>query len=183
MKIAVFGVAGNDLDAAVYDEARLFGKLLGERGHGLVFGGGKWGVMGAAASGAHEAGAKVTGVIPEKLRNSEGVSEHCGEVIVTRDLRDRMERMAALSDGFCVMPGGFGTLYELAEVISLNNIGYCKKPVVIVNTLGYYDRLNDFFEEMFRRGGAKERCRASYLFASDAAEAMRLLEKACGEEK
>ena len=66
MKIAVFGVAGNDLDAAVYDVARLFGRLLGERGHELVFGGGQWGVMGAAASGAHEAGARVTGVIPEK---------------------------------------------------------------------------------------------------------------------
>lgn len=183
MKIAVFGVAGNDLDQTVYDEARLFGRLLGERGHELVFGGGQWGVMGAAASGAHEAGARVTGVIPEKLRDSEGVFERCDEVIVTRDLRDRMERMAALSDGFCVMPGGFGTLYELAEVISLNNIGYCKKPVAIANILGYYDRLNDFFEEMFRRGGAKERCRASYMFASDAAGAMRLLEKACGEEK
>ena len=109
--------------------------------------------------------------------------ERCDEEIVTRDLRDRMERMAALSDGFCVMPGGFGTLYELAEVISLNNIGYCKKPMAIANILGYYDRLNDFFEEMFRRGGAKERCRASYAFVSDAAGALRLLEKACGEEK
>ena len=88
MKIAVFGVAGNDLDQAVYDEARLFGRLLGERGHELVFGGGQWGVMGAAASGAHEAGARVTGVIPEKLRDSEGVLERCDEVIVTRDLRD-----------------------------------------------------------------------------------------------
>ena len=183
MRIAVFGVAGDDLDTAVYDEARLFGKLLGEHGHQLVFGGGCRGVMGAVASGAHKAGAQVIGVIPEKLRDSEGVSKDCSEVIVTHDLRDRMEHMASLSDGFCVMPGGFGTLYELAEVISLNNIGYCRKPVVIVNTLGYYNRLNDFFEEMFRRGGAKEHCRASYSFAANAAEAIHLLEKACGEEK
>ena len=183
MKIAVFGAAGDSFDAPVCDEARRFGRLLGERGHALIFGGGRWGVMGAAARGAHEAGARVTGVIPEKLRDTEGVFERCDEVIVTRDLRERMERMADLSDGLCVMPGGFGTLYELFEALTLNNLGYCEKPVVIVNAFGYYDRLNDFFEEMFRRGGAKERCRAAYAFASDAAEAMRLFEKACGEEK
>ena len=74
MKIAVFGAAGDSFDAPVCDEARRFGQMLGERGHALIFGGGRWGVMGAAARGAHEAGARVTGVIPEKLRDTEGVS-------------------------------------------------------------------------------------------------------------
>ena len=152
MKIAVFGVAGNDLDAAVYDEARLFGRLLGERGHELVFGGGQWGVMGAAASGAHEAGARVTGVIPEKLRDSEGVFERCDEVIVTRDLRDRMERMAALSDGFCVMPGGFGTLDEISDVLCLNRLQLIRRPSVLVNTRGFYEPVRQLILNMIDAG-------------------------------
>lgn len=180
MRIAVFGAAGNGMDASVYDAAYRFGVLLGEHGHELVTGGGRRGIMGAVAEGAHALGAHVIGVIPEKLMDEEGVSEFCDEVIVTRDLRERMERMSGLADGFCVMPGGFGTLYELFEVLTLNNLGYCRKGVVLLNAIGYYDRLNAFFEDMFSLGGAPAHRRETYAFEEDIVQALRRLEEAAG---
>lgn len=182
MRIAVFGAAGNGMDASVYDAAYRFGVLLGEHGHELVTGGGRRGIMGAVAEGAHNAGARVIGVIPEKLMDEEGVCEYCDEVIVTRDLRERMERMSALSDGFCVMPGGFGTLYELFEVLTLNNLGYCQKGVVLLNAIGYYDRLNAFFEDMFSLGGAPVHRRKTYAFKEEPAQALRHLEESAAAQ-
>lgn len=178
MRIAVFGAAGDDMPDGVYETARSFGVLLGEAGHELVTGGGRWGIMGAVAEGTRSAGARVIGVIPEKLRDSEGVSEACDEVIVTRDLRERMAHMCDLSDGFCVMPGGFGTLYELFEVLTLNNLGYCRKGVVILNAIGYYNQLNGFFEDMFALGGAPVHRRQTYAFEADPACALKRLEQA-----
>ncbi len=170
--IAVFGASSGSLNEEYYEAARGFGALLAEHGKALVFGGGDTGIMGAAARGAHEAGGRVIGVIPEALHLPGIAYSKCDELIVTRDLRDRMERMAELADGFCVMPGGFGTLYELFEVLTLNQLRYMLKPVVILNTRGYYDRLADMLETMYEERCARELCRKLYALADTPRAAM-----------
>lgn len=131
-----------------------------------------WEFEGAAARGAHSAGGRVIGVIPEALNLPKIAYPECDELIVTHDLRDRMAEMAERSDAFCVLPGGFGTLYELFEVITLNQLRYMLKPVVILNTNGYYDRMADLFEVMYREKCAREMCRRLYSLAQTPAEAM-----------
>ncbi len=163
--VAVFGASSGSMDQAYYDAAFCMGEMIAKSGRALVFGGGDTGIMGAAARGAHAAGGKVIGVIPEAL-NLPGIAYPlCDELIVTNDLRDRMEKMASLSDGFCILPGGFGTLYELFEVLTLNQLRYMLKPVVLLNTKGYYDRMGEFFEVMYRENCAREMCRKLYHFA------------------
>ena len=160
--IAVFGASSGSMDQAYYDAAFEMGALIAKSGKALLFGGGDTGIMGAAARGAHSVGGKVIGVIPEALNLPKIAYPECDQLIVTRDLRDRMEKMAELSEGFCALPGGFGTLYELFEVITLNQLRYMLKPVVILNTKGYYDSLSGMFEVMYRENCAREMCRKLY---------------------
>ena len=151
------------------------GALIAKSGRALVFGGGDTGIMGAAARGAHDAGGRVIGVIPEALNLPKIAYEECDELIVTRDLRDRMEKMVALSDGFCVLPGGFGTMYELFEVLTLNQLRYMLKPVILLNTRGYYDALMQMFEVMYQERCARKMCRRLYALAEAPAQAMDMI--------
>ena len=170
--IAVFGASSSTLDACHYDAARGLGALIAKNDYRLVFGGGDTGVMGAAARGTHEAGGFVFGVIPEAL-NLPGIAyPECDELIVTRDLRDRMAVMAENSDAFVIATGGLGTLYELFEVLTLNQLRYVDKPVVLLNVNGYYDRLLDQFEVMYESRCAREKCRQMYFVAASAQEAI-----------
>ena len=170
--IAVFGASSSTLDARHYDAARDLGARIAKNSYRLVFGGGDAGIMGAAARGAHEAGGFVFGVIPEAL-NLPGIAyPECDELIVTRDLRDRMAVMAENSDAFVIATGGLGTLYELFEVLTLNQLRYLDKPVVLLNVNGYYDRLLEQFEVMYENRGAREKCRQMYFVASTAQEAI-----------
>lgn len=163
------------MDPAYYDAAFEMGARIAKAGCSLLFGGGDTGIMGAAARGAHDAGGRVIGVIPEALNLPKIAYPECDELIVTSDLRDRMAKMAELSDGFCVLPGGFGTLYELFEVITLNQLRYMLKPVTLLNTKGYYDRLADMLEVMYRERCAREMCRRLYSISNTPAEAMEKL--------
>lgn len=170
--IAVFGASSGSMAAEYYEAAHRMGEMIARSGYALVFGGGDTGIMGAAARGAHSAGGKVIGVIPEAL-NLPGIAyPACDELIVTNDLRDRMAKMAELSDGFCILPGGFGTLYELFEILTLNQLRYMLKPVVLLNTNGYYDRMGSFFEIMYKENCAREMCRRLYAFADTPEQAM-----------
>ena len=171
----MFGASSGALDAVHYEAARQMGREIAAMGCELVFGGGDSGVMGACARGCHEGGGRVVGVIPEAL-NQPGIPYlACDELIETRDLRDRMETMARRSDAFVVMTGGFGTLYELFEVLTLNQLAYVEKPVLLVNTEGYYDSLLAQFEAMYSARCAGENCRLLYDAPATAQEAARLL--------
>lgn len=174
--IAIFGASSGSMNQEYYDAAFAMGGMIAKSGRALVFGGGDTGIMGAAARGAHAAGGKVIGVIPEAL-NLPGIAYPlCDELVVTKDLRDRMEKMASLSDGFCILPGGFGTLYELFEVLTLNQLRYMLKPVVILSTRGYYDRMSDFLETLYSEKCAREMCRKLYAFAHTPAQAIEAFE-------
>ncbi|MBM3364087.1 MAG: TIGR00730 family Rossman fold protein [Betaproteobacteria bacterium] len=131
--------AGHD---AVYAKAaRELGLAIAQRGMSLVYGGGHVGLMGIVADAALAAGAKVTGVIPTALMDSEVGHTQLTELRVVKDMHERKALMAELADGFVALPGGIGTLEELFEVITWLQLGYHRKPVGLLNTQGFYDDL------------------------------------------
>lgn len=131
--------------------ARTLGREIAERGHELVYGGGAVGLMGVMAEGAHAAGGQVTGVIPSKLQAREGIAYDADELIVTDTMRKRKRIMYQQAEAFVVLPGGYGTVEEFMEVLTLKQLGYHDHPIVILNVDGFFDTLLSFFEEL-RKG-------------------------------
>ncbi len=117
------------------------GRELAGRGIGLVFGGGKVGLMGVMADAALEAGGEAVGVIPEALVRKELAHDRLTALEVTANMHERKARMAELADGFIALPGGTGTLEELAEVFTWGQLGFHEKPFALLDVEGYYDGL------------------------------------------
>ena len=128
--------------------ARAVGKEIARRGHELLYGGGAVGLMGVVATAAHEAGGTVTGVIPSKLQNREGIAYDADELIVTDTMRERKRIMYQNADAFVVLPGGYGTVEEFMEVLTLKQLGYHDHPIAILNVDDFFDTLLSFFEEL-----------------------------------
>lgn len=125
---------------------------LAARGIGVVYGGGRLGLMGALASGALEAGGEVIGVIPEALVNSEVANHDCTELRTVSGMHERKALFTDLSDGFVTIPGGVGTMDELWEAVSWAQLGYHTKPVGLLNAFGFYDHLIAFNTRMAEVG-------------------------------
>jgi hypothetical protein len=148
------------------------GRLIAEHGYNLVHGGGKVGLMGIISNSVQQGGRKVTGVLPEQL-NLEGIaSETDDEIIITKDMADRKTEMRKRSQAFIALPGGFGTLEELVEVITLKQLGYLNYPIVIINTLNFYEPLIRLFEEMYHQKFADVSYRTLYYIASGPEDAI-----------
>ncbi|MCP4201543.1 MAG: TIGR00730 family Rossman fold protein [bacterium] len=126
--------------------ATSFGKELVSRGYGLVFGGGKVGLMGAVADSVLAVGGHAVGVIPRALMGKEIAHEGLDELEVVTSMHERKQRMAELSDAFVAMPGGMGTLEELSEVVTWAQLGIHAKPCGILNVNGYYDSLLSYLD-------------------------------------
>ncbi|WP_136592308.1 LOG family protein [Salinigranum halophilum] len=139
-------------DPGFVDAAARFGRLLAERDLGLVYGGGDVGLMGAVADGALDAGGAVFGVIPEALFEREVAHERVTELHVVDSMHTRKRRMAALADGFVALPGGFGTLEELVEMLTWAQLGFHTDPCGLLNVAGYYDGLVSFFDAQVDAG-------------------------------
>jgi uncharacterized protein (TIGR00730 family) len=170
-KICVFCSSSDALDKIYYDEAESLAKLIIQNGYQLIYGGARVGMMGRLAKLVNGKGGKVTGVIPELIYNK-NIAEPSVELIVTEDMKSRKAKMAELSDAFIALPGGFGTLEELCEVITLKQLEYHHKPVVIINTEGFYDKLIDFFEVFYQGNFAKSDYKALYFVADNSFDAM-----------
>lgn len=156
--ICIFAASSPNIDNKYIKAAEQFGRCLAEHGYGLVFGGGRTGLMGACARGVKAAGGKITGVIPEKL-NQPGIPfEYCDELIVTKDMHERKATMEKLSSGFVTLPGGVGTLEELLETLTLNQLGYIDAPVVIFDQDGFYAGLFKQFEMLVDQGFMRGEC-------------------------
>ena len=139
MNICVYGASSKSIDAQFTDAGHALGYLLAKHGYGLVFGGGDNGMMGAVARGAHDGGGRIIGIAP-RFFNVDGVLyPHCDELIYTETMRERKQKMEDLSGAFIVSPGGIGTFEEFFEILTLKQLGRTKKPLVILNTAGYYD--------------------------------------------
>ncbi|KUO50696.1 MAG: decarboxylase [Sphingomonadales bacterium BRH_c42] len=147
-RLAVYCGSATPADPRYIDLAQAVGTELAERGIGLVYGGGRLGLMGAVARGALEAGGEVIGVIPEALVNSEVANHACSELITVSGMHERKQRFTDLSDGFVTIPGGVGTMDELWEAVSWAQLGYHADPVGLLNAFGFFDHLIAFNRHM-----------------------------------
>lgn len=154
--------------------ARDLGRLLGQAGATLVYGGGRVGLMGAVADATLAAGGRVVGVIPQALMDREVGHRGLTELHVVQTMHERKQLMAERADAFVALPGGIGTLEELYEVWSWQQLGYHDKPVALLNVEGYYDALLEFHRAMHARGFVSDAQFNALLVESDPA---RLLER------
>ena len=151
-RLAVYCGSASPEDSRYLELAREVGQGLAQRGIGVVYGGGRLGLMGAVASGALDAGGEVIGIIPDALANSEVANHDCTELYTVSGMHERKQRFTDLSDGFVTIPGGVGTMDELWEAVSWAQLGYHQKPVGLLNAFGFYDHLIAFNRHMAEVG-------------------------------
>ena len=170
MQICLYGASSNELDAVYLDSAYDLGRMLAQRGHSLVYGGGAQGVMGAAARGVHDGGGKITGVAPRFLNVDGILYDRCDELIFTDTMRERKAKMEDLADAFLVVPGGIGTFEELFEVMTLKQLGRFDKPIAIYNLMNYYDEMETVLFRAINKRFIRANCRMLYLMSTDQEE-------------
>lgn len=170
--ICVFCSSSDVVEDIFKKEAKDLGHLLLKNSISLIYGGAKVGMMGILAKTIIEGKGHVIGVIPELIHQHRLSEESVNELIITEDMKSRKAKMAELSDAFIALPGGFGTLEELVEVITLKQLGYHQKPIVIINTCGFYDKLDSLFEMFYDTKFAKSEYRNLYYFANNPEEAI-----------
>ncbi len=155
-RIAVYCGSATPEDPRFMQLAREVGETLANKGIGVVYGGGKAGLMGAVADGALSQGGEVIGVIPEALRGHELAHTGCSELHVVDTMHQRKQLFTDLSDGFITLPGGVGTMDELWEAVSWAQLGYHSNPVGLLNGFGFYDKLLEFNAHMAEVGFVRE---------------------------
>jgi uncharacterized protein (TIGR00730 family) len=151
-RVAVYCGSATPADPVYIESARAIGRSLAGLGIGVVYGGGKLGLMGAVADSALEAGGEVIGVIPQALVDAEVAHRGLTELHVVETMHERKARFTELSDGFLTIPGGTGTMDELWEAMSWAQLGYHAKPVGLLNVAGFYDGLLEFVGKMSEVG-------------------------------
>jgi uncharacterized protein (TIGR00730 family) len=147
-KLCVYCGSGTGLNPAYMVAARALGKAMAHADIGLVYGGGSLGLMGEVARAVLAEGGHVTGIIPEFLATRERMLTEVNELIVTADMHERKMTMFARASGFVALPGGLGTLEELAEISTWAQLGQHRKPVILCNVDGYWDPLVALFARM-----------------------------------
>lgn len=145
-RVCVFCGSNPGTDPAFVKAAADTGRFLASNGVGLVFGGGRVGLMGKIADTVMEEGGSVVGIIPRSLAEKEVAHEHLSELHIVSSMHERKAMMAEMSDGFIAMPGGFGTFEEICEMITWTQLGFQIKPCGILNVNGYYDDLISLFD-------------------------------------
>ena len=165
-RVCVFASSSDFLDKSFYDAAEELGSLLGKAGYDMVYGGSSLGLMWACAKEVKKSGCQIIGVMPERLHNMGVYTDECVELFVTPCMRSRKAKMDELSDAVVALAGGFGTLEELAEMIVQKQLGYNNKPIVILNTNGFFYKLLEFFEDIIQQKFAGEKSRGIF-FAAD----------------
>lgn len=174
--IAVFCASANGTEP-VYREAALeLGRTLAERNIGLIYGGANVGLMQAVAESSLASGGRVVGVIPEVLVDLEVAHHGLTELHVTSTMHTRKALMGDLASAFFILPGGYGTLEEMFEVLAWQTLKLHQKPIVLLNIEGFYDRLLDFLDHCVTQGLLKQRNRSVLLVASSVEEAFALLD-------
>lgn len=168
-RITVFCASSFGTEKIYEEQAVLVGKTLAEQNIELVYGGANVGLMGAVADGALNAGGKVIGVLPNFLRSKEIAHLGLTELILVESMHERKTKMNDLCDGVIALPGGFGTLEELFEMLTWAQLGLHKKPIAVLNVNGYYDSLIELLQTMTEKGLLKE-VNQKMLLVSDSIE-------------
>lgn len=174
--VCVFCASSANIDERYLEAARELGRLLAQEGWRCVNGGGAVGLMGAVTDGALDAGGQVTGVIPKFMVDNGWCYDRLEDVIVTADMHQRKYMMSEMADAVIAMPGGVGTLEELLETLTWRQLGLVKVPVIILNTLGYFDQLIAMLGHAIDEGFMKPSHAQLWTVAETPAEAIAMLE-------
>jgi uncharacterized protein (TIGR00730 family) len=177
LSVTVFCGSSPGTDPVYADSAQTLGAGLAARGMNLVFGGGNVGLMGIVAGAALNAGAHVTGIIPDFLRKREIEFPGLSELIVTDSMHTRKRRLFALADAFVVLPGGLGTFDETIEILTWKQLGQHNKPIILVDILGWAQPFVAMVEQVIDRGFAREPVRGLFEVVPDVAAALARLEE------
>lgn len=182
MRICVFGASSDRLDESYLLAAEAFGRLLGEGGHTMVFGGGQTGLMGVCARGAAAAGGETVGVAPRFFAGSGMMDKECSRFVWTDTMAARKTRMEEEAEGFLVLPGGIGTMEEFFEVLTQRQLGLHGKPIVLLNTNGFFDGLAALLRGMSEKGFAGQGVPALARLCDSPEEALRALTETPAEQ-
>ncbi len=173
--VAVFCASADGSNPLYRNTAVELGQALATRGIGLIYGGARVGLMQAVAEAALAHGGRAVGVIPEVLVNLEVAHEGLTELHITSTMHTRKALIGERSDAFIALPGGFGTLEELFEVLAWQTLKLHTKPIVVINTCGFYDKLLDFLDHCVAEGMLKSASRPILQVAANVDEALHLL--------
>lgn len=176
MNICVFGSSSEQIDKIFLDSAEQLGESIAKKGHGLVFGAGKYGVMGAAVRGAAKQGGHTIGVTPDFFIDMNVVYENCSELIVTDTMRERKGIMEDKADAFVICAGGMGTFEEFFEVLTLKQLHRHSKPIIIYNVKGYYDSMLKMLDNAVKERFMTDACNSLYTVAATENEIFEQLE-------
>ena len=163
MNICVFGASSSIIHSSYIEQIEELGREIVKRGHGLVYGAGASGLMGAAARGAYELGGHIIGVVPDFFEAEDmGVDgrifQNCTELIKTDSMRERKRIMEDMSDAFIIAPGGIGTFEEFFEVFTLKQLERHNKAIVILNINGYYNPMLELLAASVEQGFLRKAC-------------------------
>jgi uncharacterized protein (TIGR00730 family) len=172
--ICVFCGANPGEDPAFVDAANALGTAIAAEGHELVYGGGRVGLMGVLADAVLAGGGGVVGFIPQALVDREIAHHGLTELVITESMHTRKAAMCDRADGFVALPGGYGTLDEVLEILTWNQLGTIAKPVAFLDVGGYYDSLFRFLDDSVEAGLIKPAHRALAQRAGTVAEAIDL---------
>lgn len=166
-RITVFCGSSFGIEEIYKEQATLLGQTLVKQNIELVYGGANVGLMGAVADGVLNAGGKAIGVLPNFLRSKEIAHQGLTELILVESMHERKTKMNDLCDGVIALPGGFGTLEELFEMLTWAQLGLHKKPIAILNINGFYDSLIELTETMVEKGLLKDVNQKMLLVSDD----------------
>ncbi|MBE7089309.1 MAG: TIGR00730 family Rossman fold protein [Clostridiales bacterium] len=178
MRICVFGAASSKIDQEYKDKVEVLGKMIVERGHSLVFGGGGSGLMGAVAEGVDKAGGDILGVMPRffKEEDIEDVFPNCDTIIEPETMRERKQIMDDNADAFLIVPGGIGTLEEFFEILTSKQLCRHNKPIAIYNIRGYYNDLKNMLATAIEKGFVRADCWKLLFISEDVNEIFNYIE-------
>ncbi len=174
--VCVFCASSANIDVRYLEAAHELGTLLADGGWRCVNGGGAVGLMGAVTDGTLDAGGEVTGVIPKFMVDNGWCYDRLEDVVITADMHQRKQMMSEMADAVIALPGGVGTFEELLETLTWRQLGLVKVPVIILNTLGYYDHLLAMLTHAIDEGFMKPSHSQLWQVAATPAEAIALLE-------
>jgi cytokinin riboside 5'-monophosphate phosphoribohydrolase len=176
LSICVYCSSSSAVDDVYRDAARELGRLIAARGHALVYGGASVGLMGDLARAVKDGGGRVLGVIPRRMVEFGLGFADADRLLLTDTMAERKALMIEHANAYVALPGGFGTLEELLEVMTLKQLEYLRGPIVLLNTGGFYDPLLAHFERLYRDRFARPEFRALYHVAPDATDALGYIE-------
>lgn len=171
-RVAVYCGSADGSDPVFLAEAKALGAAIAEAGLGMVYGGASLGLMGAVADAALAGGAEVVGVLPEILAGSEIAHRGLTRLEMVPTMHDRKARMVKLADAFLMLPGGYGTLDEMMEIVTWKQLRLHAKPCILINTVNYWDGLLAFLDHAVESGFLKAGNRRLLEVAATAGEAV-----------